>query len=92
MNKSPEELGKKVANRAVQQLNAKSPKGGKSPVVLGPNVWACLCMKRLGIWQKQIWHFQAALLASNMGKKIGSDLVTFYDDGTITRRVWRFQI
>ena len=33
---TPEALGEKVAKRAIEQLSAKSPKGGKFPVVLGP--------------------------------------------------------
>ena len=48
-SKTPEVLGEKVAKRAIEQLNAKSPKGGKFPVVLGPTLLAFLCMRRLGI-------------------------------------------
>ncbi len=33
---APETLGEKVAKRAIEQLAAKPPKGGKFPVVLGP--------------------------------------------------------
>ena len=35
---SPEAIGEKVAKLAIEQLSAKSPKGGTFPVVLGPNV------------------------------------------------------
>ena len=35
---TPEVIGLKVAKRAVKQLDAKPPKGGKSAVVLGPDV------------------------------------------------------
>ena len=45
----PEELGEKVAKRAIEQLSAKSLKGGTFPVVLGPNVVGFLFMKHLGI-------------------------------------------
>ncbi len=79
----PEELGKKVAARAVQQLTAKSPKGGKSPVVLGPNVVGVFVHEAFGHLAEADLALSGGLLASNMGKKLGSDLVTFYDDGTL---------
>ena len=79
----PEELGKKVATRAVQQLDAKSPKGGKSPVVLGPNVVGVFVHEAFGHLAEADLALSGGLLASNMGKKLGSDLVTFYDDGTL---------
>jgi TldD protein len=80
---SPEELGKKVAERAIQQLTAKSPKGGKSPVVLGPNVVGVFVHEAFGHLAEADLALSGGLLANNMGKKIGSDLVTFYDDGTL---------
>ena len=79
----PEELGKKVAARAVQQLTAKPPKGGKSPVVLGPNVVGVFVHEAFGHLAEADLALSGGLLASNMGKKIGSSLVTFYDDGTL---------
>jgi TldD protein len=79
----PEELGRKVAERAVMQLSAKSPKGGKSPVVLGPNVVGVFVHEAFGHLAEADLALSGGLLASNMGKKIGSDYVTFYDDGTL---------
>jgi TldD protein len=79
----PEELGKKVATRAIQQLDAKSPKGGKSPVVLGPNVVGVFVHEAFGHLAEADLALSGGLLANNMGKKLGSDLVTFYDDGTL---------
>lgn len=79
----PEELGKKVATRAVQQLEAKPPKGGKSPVVLGPNVVGVFVHEAFGHLAEADLALSGGLLASNMGKKLGSNLVTFYDDGTL---------
>ncbi len=79
----PEELGKKVAERAVMQLDAKTPKGGKAPVVLGPNVVGVFVHEAFGHLAEADLALSGGILASNMGKKLGSDLVTFYDDGTI---------
>jgi TldD protein len=79
----PEVLGEKVAKRAAEQLNAKSPKGGKFPVVLGPNVVGVFVHEAFGHLAEADLALSGGLLSTNMGKKIGSDLVTFYDDGTI---------
>ena len=78
-----EELGQKVAQRAIEQISAKPPKGGKAPVVLGPNVVGVFVHEAFGHLAEADLALSGGLLDSNMGKKIGSDLVTFYDDGTI---------
>ena len=80
---TPEALGEKVAKRAVEQLNAKSLKGGRFPVVLGPNVVGVFVHEAFGHLAEADLALSGGVLADNMGKKIGSDLVTFYDDGTI---------
>ena len=79
----PEDLGLKVARRAVEQLGAKSLKGGRSPVVLGPNVVGVFVHEAFGHLAEADLALSGGVLASNLGKKIGSDLVTFYDDGTV---------
>jgi len=79
----PEELGKKVAERAIRQLTAKQPKGGKFPVVLGPNVVGVFVHEAFGHLAEADLALSGGLLASHMGKKIGSNLITFYDDGTL---------
>jgi len=79
----PEELGEKVAKRAVEQLQAKPVKGGTFPVVLGPNVVGVLVHEAFGHLAEADLALSGGVLASSIGKKIGSSLVTFYDDGTI---------
>ncbi len=80
---SPEGLGEKVAKRAIEQLKAKSPKGGTFPVVLGPNVVGVFVHEAFGHLAEADLALSGGVLAENIGKKIGSNLVTFYDDGTI---------
>ncbi len=80
---TPEALGEKVAKLAIEQLNAKSPRGGKFPVVLGPNVVGVFVHEAFGHLAEADLALSGGVLASNLGKKIGSNLVTFYDDGTI---------
>ncbi len=79
----PEALGEKVAKLAIEQLTAKSPKGGKFPVVLGTNVVGVFVHEAFGHLAEADLALSGGVLASNLGKKIGSNLVTFYDDGTI---------
>ena len=80
---TPEAVGERLAKRAVNQLGAKAPKGGSFPVVLGPNVVGVFVHEAFGHLAEADLALAGGVLADNMGKKIASDLVTFYDDGTI---------
>jgi TldD protein len=80
---NPQAFGQKVAGRAIQQLKAKPTKGGNFPVVLGPNVVGVFVHEAFGHLAEADLALSGGVLADNFGKKIGSDLVTFYDDGTI---------
>lgn len=79
----PEAIGEKVAKRAIEQLDAKPPKGGKFPVVLGPNVVGVFVHEAFGHLAEADLALSGGVLPNNFGKKIGSEVVTFYDDGTI---------
>ena len=79
----PQVISEKLTKRAIDQLNAKSPKGGIFPVVLGPNVVGVFVHEAFGHLAEADLALSGGVLMNNMGKKIGSDLVTFYDDGTI---------
>jgi TldD protein len=80
---TPEKLGAKLAKRATEQLDAKTPKGGSFPVLLGPNVVGVFVHEAFGHLAEADLALSGGVLANNLGKKIASDLVTFYDDGTI---------
>jgi TldD protein len=79
----PCELGEAVAKRAITQLAAKPVKGGKLPVVLGPNVVGVFAHEAFGHLAEADLALSGGVLSDVLGKKIGSDLVTFYDDGTL---------
>ena len=81
---TPELLGEKLARRATEQLEAKPVKGGSLPVVLGPNVVGVFVHEAFGHLAEADLALSGGVLANNLGKKIASDLVTFYDDGTIS--------
>ena len=80
---TPQAIGERLAKRAVIQLGAKAPKGGKFPVVLGPNVVGVFVHEAFGHLAEADLALAGGVLADNMNKKIASELVTFYDDGTI---------
>lgn len=81
--KTPEVVGERVAKRAVEQLKAKPPKGGTFPVILGPNVVGVFVHEAFGHLAEADLTLSGSVLFNKFGKKIASDVVTFYDDGTI---------
>ena len=80
---TPEKIGTVVARRAVEQLEAKPPRGGPSAVVLGPDVVGVFVHEAFGHLAEADLALSGGLLANTIGKKIASEVVTFYDDGTI---------
>jgi TldD protein len=80
---TPQVIGEMAAKRAIVQLNAKPIKGGSFPVVLGPNVVGVFVHEAFGHLAEADLALSGGVLSNNFGKKIGSDLVTFYDDGTV---------
>ncbi len=80
---APELIGEKVAKRAVDQLKAAPPKGGVFPVVLGSNVVGVFVHEAFGHLAEADIALSGGVLSNNFGKKVASDTVTFYDDGTI---------
>ena len=80
---TPEIVGKRLAKRAINQLEAKTLKGGRKTVVLGPNVVGVFVHEAFGHLAEADLALSGGVLVDNMGKKIASDAVTFYDDGTV---------
>jgi TldD protein len=80
---TPEVVGERVAKRAVEQLKAKPPKGGTFPVILGPQVVGVFVHEAFGHLAEADLTLSGSILLNKLGKKIASNLVTFYDDGTI---------
>jgi TldD protein len=80
---NPEIVGERVAKRAIEQLKAKPPKGGTFPVVLGPNVVGVFVHEAFGHLAEADLTLSGSILLDKLGKKVASEGVTFYDDGTI---------
>jgi len=80
---TPEIVGERIAKRAVEQLKAKTPKGGIFPVVIGPNVVGVFVHEAFGHLAEADLTLSGSVLMDKIGKKVASDVVTVYDDGTI---------
>ncbi|MGC8998021.1 MAG: metallopeptidase TldD-related protein [Candidatus Bathyarchaeia archaeon] len=80
---APEVVGERAAKRAVEQLKAKTPRGGAFPVVLGPNVVGVFVHEAFGHLAEADLTLSGSVLMGKLGKKVASEVVTIYDDGTI---------
>lgn len=80
---TPEKVGKMVATRVVEQLKAKTPKGGAFPAVIGPNVVGVFVHEAMGHLAEADLTLSGSVLYDKLGKQIASDVVTVYDDGTV---------
>ncbi|MEM3789034.1 MAG: TldD/PmbA family protein [Candidatus Bathyarchaeia archaeon] len=80
---APEAVGERAAKRAIEQLKAKTPKGGIFPVVLGPNVVGVFVHEAFGHLAEADLTLSGSVLMNKLGKKVASEVVTIYDDGTI---------
>jgi len=80
---TPEKVGTMVAKRVVEQLKAKTPKGGSFPAVIGPNVVGVFIHEAMGHLAEADLTLSGSVLYDKLGKQIASDAVTVYDDGTV---------
>ena len=80
---TPELIGCRVAKRAVDQLKAKTPKGGTFPAVIGPKVVGVFAHEAFGHLAEADLTLSGSVLIDKLGKKVASEKVTIYDDGTI---------
>lgn len=80
---APEVIGERAAKRAIEQLKAKTPKGGTFPVVLGPNVVGVFAHEAFGHLAEADLTLSGSVLMGKLGKMVASKAVTIYDDGTV---------
>lgn len=78
---SPEKVGKKAVERTVRQLNPLKVKTQVVPVIFEPTMTSWLlgflfaCVSGVAVYQK------LSFLSDKLGKKIGNEHITVYDDG-----------
>ncbi len=80
---APEIVGERAAKRSIEQLKAKTPRGGTFPVVLGPNVVGVFVHEAFGHLAEADLTLAGSVLMGKLGKKVASEVVAIYDDGTI---------
>jgi len=80
---TPETVGLKVGQRIVEQLKAKTPKGGAFPVVIGPNVVGVFIHEAFGHLAEADLTLSGSALMNKLGEKIASEAVNVFDDGTV---------
>ena len=80
---TPEKVGTMIAKRVIDQLKAKATKGGSFPAVIGTNVVGVFIHEALGHLAEADLTLSGSVLSDKLGKKIASETVTVYDDGTV---------
>ncbi len=84
---SPEEVAKEAVRMATAQLGARPAPTGEQVVVLGPGSSGVLLHEAVGHGlEADFIRKNTSLFAGRVGQKVGSELVTVIDDGTLPER------
>jgi len=76
----PEKIANRVCKRVVQQLEAKTPKGGRFPAIIGTDIVGVLAHEALGHLCEADLTLAGSIIMGKLGQKIASEAVTIYDD------------
>ncbi|MDH5483267.1 MAG: TldD/PmbA family protein [Candidatus Bathyarchaeota archaeon] len=80
---TPEKIGRRAAMRSLDQLKAKTPKGGTYPAIIGPQIIGVFAHEAFGHLAEADLTLAGSVLIDKLGKKVGSEIVNIVDDGTI---------
>jgi len=81
---TPREIGVEAAREAVTLLEAVDAPAGEMPIVLAPGHSGVLIHEAVGhLLEADFSRKRTSVFWNKMGKRIGSELVTIYDDPTI---------
>ncbi len=81
---TPAEIGEEAAREAMLLLEAADAPAGEMPIVLAPGHSGVLIHEAVGhLLEADFNRKKTSIFWNKMGKKVGSDLVTIYDDPTI---------
>ncbi len=81
---TPREIGEEAAREAVLLLEAVDAPAGEMPIVLAPGHSGVLIHEAVGhLLEADFNRKKTSIFWNKMGKRVGSDLVTIYDDPTI---------
>ncbi len=80
----PRDIGDEAAREAVLLLEAADAPAGEMPIVLAPGHSGVLIHEAVGhLLEADFNRKKTSIFWNKMGKKVGSELVTIYDDPTI---------
>jgi len=80
----PEEIGREAAREAVALLDAREAPAGEMPVVLSAGHAGVLIHEAVGhLLEADFNRKKTSIFHDKFGKKVGSPLITIYDDPTI---------
>ena len=80
---SPRSIGIKAAQRALRRLGARKVKTCEVPIIFDPEMAASLLRNLASALSGYALYKGASFLIGKIGAKIGSELLTVIDDGTI---------
>jgi len=80
---TPYELGKKVAEKAVNSSHVKAPPPGMFNVIIDPKLCATLLHEAIGHPLEADLAMAGGGFGSQVGETVSSELVTIYDDGHV---------
>jgi TldD protein len=81
---TPRAIGEEAAREAALLLEAADAPAGEMPIVLSPGHSGVLIHEAVGhLLEADFNRKKTSIFWNKMGKKVGSDLVTIYDDPTI---------
>ncbi|MDD8030601.1 MAG: TldD/PmbA family protein [Acidobacteriota bacterium] len=84
-NLTPEKIGREAAWEAIQLLEAAEAPAGEFTVVLGPGHSGVLIHEAVGhLLEADFVRKKTSILWDKLGKKVGSEQITIYDDPTIS--------
>lgn len=82
-SETPEKIAERVSRRVTQQLEAKTPRGGPHPAVIGTDIVGVLAHEAIGHICEADLTLSGSALMGKLGQRIASEEVTIYDSALI---------
>ena len=79
----PEKIAERVSKKVTQQLEAKNPKSGLHPAIIGTNIVGVLAHEALGHICEADLALSGSAVMGKIGEKIASEKVTIFDSALI---------
>jgi len=81
----PEQIAERVSKKVTQQLEARTPRSGLQPAVIGTNIVGVFAHEALGHICEADLTLSGSALMGKLGKKIASEKVTIYDSALLPK-------